>query len=116
MQLAHCSDSQILKVIEPIMDNMLEGSTQIDHARHVRDFTPRLKVIVTEDNLSRQCEDYQNKLGYFKKRELVAIFRRSHSIAAIWRLWYTKSDDEYVCEAMFVERDNKILIEHFMIF
>ena len=116
MELASYSDSEILAIIEPLMDNMLAGSTEIDHAKHVRDFTHRLKVIVTEDNLSRQCDDYQKRLGYFKKREIVSIFRRSHSIAAVWRLWYTKSDDEYVCEAMFVERDGKLLIEHCMIF
>ncbi len=116
MRLLHCSDSEILEVIEPLMQNMLAGSTERDHAKHVKDFTPRLKVIVTEDNLSRQCDEYQQKLGYFDRRELVAIFRRTHSIAVIWRLWYTKSDDEYVCEAMFVEHDDTILIEHCMIF
>ena len=61
-------------------------------------------------------EDYQKRLGYFKKREIVSILGRSHSIAAVWRLWHTKSDDKYVCEAMVVERDGKLLIEHCMIF
>jgi len=116
MHLATLSDEDILKMVEPLMENMLEGSTQRDHAKHVADFTTRLKVIVTEDNLSRQCEDYQKKLGFFDRKEPVAIFRRSHSVAVIWRLWYTKSDDEYVCEAMFVEREDRILFEHCMIF
>ena len=34
-----------------MIDNMLAGSTDIDHARHVQDFTDRLKVIVTMKTL-----------------------------------------------------------------
>ena len=116
ISLARLSDSAILEIIEPLIDNMLDGSTRRDHAQHVRDFTPRLKVIVTHDNLSRQCEDYQSRLGFFKSRDHIALFRRQHSIAATWRLYYTKSDDEYVLEAMFVEKDGVVSIEHCMIF
>ena len=116
MQLASYSDEKILEIVEPLMVNMLEGSSQIDHAKHVRDFTPRLKVIVTDENLSKMCADYQEKLGFFDKREPVAIFRRQHSVAVTWRLWFTKSTDEFVCEAMFVEKDGQLLFEHCMIF
>ena len=116
MQLSHLTDSQIYDIIEPLIDNMLEGSTQIDHAKHVRDFTERLKVIVTDENLSQQCADYQRHVGYFKRREQVAIFRRKHSLAATWRLFFTKSEDEFVLEAMFVQRGDSIQIEHCMIF
>lgn len=116
MELASYSDEKILEIVEPLMQNMLDGSTQINHAKHVKDFTKRLKVIVTDENLSKMCEDYQEKLGFFDRREPVAIFRRELSVAVTWRLWFTKSTDEFVCEAMFVERDGKLLFEHCMIF
>ena len=60
MKLALQSDDEIRAIIEPMIDRMLEGSTQRDHAAHVQDFTARLKVIVTEENLARQCESYQD--------------------------------------------------------
>ena len=116
MALCQMSDEAILAEIEPLIDNMLSGSAERDHARHVRDFTDRLKVIVTEDNLSRQCKDYQARLGNFDRRDFISLFRRSHSLAATWRLYFTKSDDEYVLEAMFVERGDGLQIEHCMIF
>ena len=116
MKLSLESDDHIRAIIEPLIDNMLEGSTAIDHAQHVRDFTDRLKVIVTDENLARQCEDYQKEVGYFERREFIALFRRRHSVAATWRLFFTKSPDEFVLEAMFVERDGQLQIEHCMIF
>jgi len=114
--LCHLSDDEIAQYIEPMIENMLAGSTARDHARHVADYTDRLKVIVTEENLAAQCEDYQSRLGTFAHRERIAIFRREHSLAATWRLFFTKSSDEFVLEAMFVMRDDKLQIEHCMIF
>ncbi len=39
MTLADKSDMEILAIADPIMDNLLEGSTEIDHEKHTRDFT-----------------------------------------------------------------------------
>ena len=41
------SDAELLAIFEPMMDNCLAGSSAIDHAQHVRDFTERLAAIVT---------------------------------------------------------------------
>ena len=116
MTLAQKTDDEIKAIIEPLIDNMLAGSTEINHEKHVRDFTDRLKVIVTNENLSQQCTHYQKEVGFFRKRELIALFRRRHSLAATWRLFFTKTNDEFVLEALFIERDNGLQIEHCMIF
>ena len=116
MALAQKTDNEIKAIIEPMIDNMLAGSTEINHAKHVRDFTDRLKVIVTDENLSQQCTHYQKEVGHFRKREFIALFRRRHSVAATWRLFFTKTNDEFVLEALFVDRGNGLKIEHCMIF
>ena len=38
MNLADKSDAEILAVANPIMDNLMAGSSEIDHAKHTRDF------------------------------------------------------------------------------
>ena len=50
------TDEAILQIVEPIMDNCLDGSNTGNHAKHVRDFTDRLKAIVTPENLASQLE------------------------------------------------------------
>lgn len=49
MTLAEKSDGEILAVADPIMDNLMKGSTAIDHEKHTRDFTDRMKCIVTKE-------------------------------------------------------------------
>jgi hypothetical protein len=116
MKLAHESDEEILKVATPIMDNLMAGSTEIDHEKHTRDFTDRMKSIVTKDYLKTVCKHYQAEWGFFTKREFVAIFRRPTSIAIVWKQCCTKREGEFVAELVLVEQDSKYLVDHAMVF
>lgn len=113
MQLRLLGDSEILRIVEPLMDNCLDGSNEGDHAKHVRDFTGRLKHIVTPEELARQLSQHPRVL--FADREFVAVFRRLDSIGVVWRQKISTSDDELMNQAVFVEHDGRILIDHCMI-
>lgn len=110
------TDEEILDLVEPIMNNMMEGSTEIDHSKHTRDFTDRMLSIVTPEHLRYVCENYQARWGLFGGREFVALFRRSDSIAIVWRQFCERSTDERVAEAVFVRSGERILIDHAMVF
>ena len=109
------SDAELLAIFEPMMDNCLAGSSAIDHAQHVRDFTDRLAAIVTRENLEAQCASYQPQLGVIGRREFVCLFRRDASVAVVWRQFFTESDDEFVNQANFVFRDGRVMIDHCLI-
>ena len=116
MLLANQSDEDILRTANPIMNNLMEGSTEIDHVKHTRNFTDRRKRIVTKDYLEKVCKRYQAEWGYFSKREFVAIFRRPSSVAIVWKQWCTKQDGEFVAELVLVEQDSRYLVDHAMVF
>ena len=116
IDLAQQSDEHILAVVNPLMDNLMDGSREIDHAKHVQDFTDRMKEIVTAERLEAMCKDYQERIGYFEQREVIGIFRRANSVAVVWRQWSSKTDDEFVAEVVVVERDGRYLVDHAMIF
>ena len=56
MPLAQKTDAEILAIVEPMLDNCLSGSTERDHAKHVRDSTARFRAIETPENLVAQHE------------------------------------------------------------
>ena len=112
MDLETKSDVEILAVADPIMDNLMEASTAIDHTRHVRDFTDRLKAIVTKDYLERVCRQYQTEKGGFGARMPVAVFRRPGSIAIVWKQHFTNSPGEYVAEMVLVQQGGRYLVDH----
>lgn len=116
MNLAIKSDQEILAIATPIMDNLMEGSTEIDHNKHTKDFTERLKGIVTKEHLEQICRRYQTEWGYFSRRECIAVFRRPSSVAIIWRQWCTKQEGEFVAEMVLVEGGSGYLVDHVMVF
>lgn len=116
MTLAEKSDKEILAVADPIMDNLMEGSTEIDHEKHTRDFTDRMKRIVMKEYLEIVCRQYQAERGYFAGREFVAVFRRPQSVAIVWKQRFTKKAGEYVAELVLVENESGYLVDHVMVF
>jgi hypothetical protein len=116
MKLARRSDEDILAIANPIMDNLMAGSTEINHAKHTRDFSDRLKAIVSEAYLQAVCQRYQAEWGYFADREFVAIFRRPASVAIIWKQCCTKQAGEFVAELVIVEENSRYLVDHAMVY
>jgi len=110
------SQQQLLAIADPIMDNLMNASTQLDHARHVRDFTDRLKAIVTPDYFACICQQYQTEKGYFTTRTPIAILRRPDSAAILWKQHFTKAPGEFVAEMVLVYRDGRYLVDHMMVF
>ena len=116
MSLETMSEEEILRVANSIMDNLMDASTAIDHERHIRDFTERMKAIVTKEYLQKVCEKYQQEKGYFSKREPVAVFKRPGGAAIIWKQWFTNAPGEFVAEMLLVEKDGRFLVDHAMVF
>ena len=116
MSFERMSEAEILAVANPIMDNLMEASTAIDHERHVRDFSERMKALVTKEYLQKVCETYQREKGYCSRREPVAVFKRPGAAAIIWRQWFTKAPGEFVAEMLLVEQDGRFLVDHAMVF
>lgn len=101
------SETDVLKIVDPIMNNIMESSTNIDHEKHVRDFSENMKAIVTKEELENQCVDYQKRLGVFTKRELIGIIRKKNDVRVFWRQWYSKSDDEFLAFIHLMKRGEK---------
>ena len=116
MDLAKKSDAEILAVVTPIMDNLMDASTAIDYERHTRDFTDRLKNVLSKESLQSICEHYQSTKGFFAKREFVAAFRRPDSVAVVWQQRFTKQPGEFVAELVLVQQGGKYLVDHVMVF
>ena len=116
MTLESMSEAEILGIANPIMDNLMDASTAIDHERHVRDFSERMKALVTKEHLQKVCEKYQREKGYFSRREPVAVFKRPGGAAISWRQWFTKAPSEFVAELLLLHKDGKFQVYHAMVF
>jgi len=107
MNWLEVSEGEILNIVNPIMDNLMQASTEIDHERHVRDFSEKLKKIVTKKNLVQQCKEYQKELGYFSDRELIGVIRKDTDVRVFWKQWYTNSKNEFLAFIHIIENNGR---------
>lgn len=110
------TESEIFDIANPIMDNLMDASTNIDHARHVQDFTERMRKIVTPEYLEFICRQYQAEKGFFSKRVPVAVFKRPNSVAIIWKQSFTIASGEFVAEMVLIKENERYLVDHAMVF
>ncbi|GAA5216473.1 hypothetical protein ACFSJ3_12645 [Corallincola platygyrae] len=116
MDFESLSEQEIWDIANPIMDNLMQGSTEINHDKHVRDFTDRAKAIVTPEHLQKVCTRYQREKGQWLHREPVAVFRRPDSAAVIWKQYCSKAEGEFVAEIVLVFKEGRYLVDHAMVF
>ena len=107
------STEKILSIVEPLMENCLEGSNEGDYEKHVMDFTDRMKNIVTPEELHKQL--YSEPRTYFTDRQYINVFRRRDSVGIVWKQSISSCSDELINQAIFKEVEGKILIDHCMI-
>ena len=108
LKLSDLSSGEILKIVEPIMDDCLEGSNQGNHKKHTRHFTDRMKSIVTPEELEKQLSSYPKV--FFTHREFLHFFRRTDSVGIVWKQFTSLNDDELINQAIFKIFEGKILL------
>ena len=116
MKLLEKTDDEILQIVNPIMDNLMDASTEIDYKRFITGVSERMKNLTTEKSLNEICTDYQSKKGFFTDREFVSLFRREESIAIIWKQNFSKIRGDFVAEAVFIEENGIVVVDHAFVF
>ncbi|MFT5755658.1 MAG: hypothetical protein ACI9LM_000369 [Alteromonadaceae bacterium] len=116
MNFLKMSEKEILDIATPIMDNLMQASTDIDHFRHVQDFTDRAKAIVTKEHLEWVCKKYQSEKGIWGKREPIAVLKRPDSAVIIWKQTCSKVEGDYVAEIVLTHINGRFLVDHAMVF
>jgi len=102
------TEKEMLNIINPIMDDLMKASTDIDYEKHVKDFSKRMKEILTKENLEKQCKEYQKKLDCFSTRELIGTVRKDTDVRIFWKQWHTKSKNEFLAFVHIVEQNGKL--------
>ena len=110
MTLEKYADEEILHVANPIMDNLMDASTAIDHQRHIRDFSERMKIFVTKDTFRRSVRSTSRKRLFLAAGACRRV-QTSRRMAIIWKQWFTKAPGEFVAEMLLVEKDGTFLVD-----
>lgn len=115
MALHEKTDNELIAIATPIMDNLMDGSTERDWAQHTRDFTDNARAGLPEAELMRQCDWYKSRHGDFTERELLGVTRHPDYVSVCWKQRVTKSTAEYLASLTLMEVDGEIRVPRVMV-
>jgi|GEM_PF-2961434 len=107
--LHELSDQAIVKIAAPMMDNIIDGSTEENWEKHTQYFSDATKAKLTEEELLRQCSHYKSKFGDFASRELLGVTKHPSYVNVLWKQTMTQSEGEYMAILTLVNTADGLL-------
>jgi len=105
------SDQEILKIAEPIMFNLIEGSNELNYNKFSRDFSDQMSNVVTEEKLLRQIEETRPESGLVEQRRIfIHCIRRDTGVTVLWIGYYEKIEGEVLVQLTLDKKGDKIKV------
>ncbi|MFK7995054.1 MAG: hypothetical protein AB8B87_13000 [Granulosicoccus sp.] len=113
MSCLELDDEAVLKVAEPMMDDIMAGVSRRDYKRHSSHFSVVLKSVVGPDEFLEACDKQESDWGLPGARELVAIFRKEKSFTLIWDQHYDRTEGQVVAMTTIAVKGGRYFVDHF---
>lgn len=108
-------DAEILKIAEPMMDDIMLGTSRRDYALHSKHFSVNLKSRLGPDDFLQACDQRESDWGSPGQRELVSIFRKDKSFTLIWDQRYNKTQGQIVALTTVALKGGRYFVDHFVL-
>ena len=110
MKLLEMSDIEILKVAEPMLQDIVAGNNARDWAlfsKHMPEADaadPKIRK-----DIERQWEECEWLTALAPTAEFLGVIRKPEEVVVLWRQTSPKSDEEFLEKLTLIEVDGKVL-------
>ena len=104
------TDTEVSKVAEPILDNILEAFRTGDYEQYCRDFDNTLKESVSEKKFRQVREWLQNTLGKYQYKKYLGFSKKGRMSVVLWKAKFDKSEDDVLIKLVVSKRGDKYLV------
>ena len=85
MKLLEKTDEEIIKISNPIWDNLVKASNQKDYGAFTRDFSAQMLFGANEVELGKQWANNKLLTSLSDKKEVLGCLRRNSHITVIYK-------------------------------
>ncbi len=115
MSCLELDDNDILKVANPMMDDIIRGLARRDYNLHSCHFSVHLKSLGGPEDFLANCDQYESAWGSPGQRELVAIFRKQKSFTLIWDQQFSGTDGQVLAMLTVALKGGRYFVDHFLL-
>ena len=92
------SDEEIFALAEPLLQNMLDGASELHYAKFSKDFSHGMKSIMPEDLFLEQTIGINKVRGKCITRKTLGVLRKNKTVLVLWSARYDKTNDDMLIQ------------------
>ena len=97
------TDTQMQKIADPIMDNILTAMKNDDYTAYCRDFDETMKNAFTRDKFRQSNENIKLGLGDYLSRDFGMVMRQVPYTIVIWKGHFAKQSGDVMIKLVLAQ-------------
>lgn len=110
MQLFERTDEEILKIADPIWDNLIGGSNEMDYQKISKDFSKSMLEGADENNLRRHWETNDVLTSLSTRREYLGCLRRGRFVTVLWKQLSFKIQGDFLAKLVLGTENGEVKV------
>ena len=110
MKLVEKTDQEILKIAEPIWNNLVNSSNNKDYGSFTKDFSSQMLYGANEVELGKQWANNKLLTSLSKKREFLGCIRRNDFVTVIFKQTSDNTSGEFLGRLVLGIEDDKVKV------
>jgi len=103
-------DEEILKIANPIWDNLVDSSNRKDYADFSKQFSQEMRKGANEIDISNQWENSDLLTSLSTHREFLGCLRRDKFVTVLWKQFSDKVQGDYLGRLVLAAEDGEVKI------
>ena len=110
MKLVEKTDQEILKIAEPIWNNLVNSSNNKDYGNFTKDFSSQMLYGANEVELGKQWANNKLLTSLSKKREFLGCIRRNDFVTVIFKQTSDNTSGEFLGRLVLGIEDERVKV------
>ena len=110
MKLVEKTDQEILKIAEPIWNNLVNSSNNKDYGSFTKDFSSQMLYGANEVELGKQWANNKLLTSLSKKRQFLGCIRRNDFVTVIFKQTSDTTTGEFLGRLVLGIEDERVKV------
>ena len=110
MNLLDKTDEEIIKIANPIWDNLVKASNIKDYGGFTKDFSAQMLFGANEVELGKQWANNKLLTSLSKKKEFLGCLRRNNFVTVLYKQTSDKVPGEFLGRLVLGVEDDKVKV------
>ena len=110
MDLLNKTDEEIIKIADPIWDNLIKTSNQKDYGGFTRDFSSQMLYGANEVELGKQWSNNKLLTSLSEKKEVLGCLRRNLHVTVLYKQTSNSVSGDFLGRLVLGVEDNKVKV------